>query len=242
MSERDPEPDPAASGHPGVRLLPYGRNALLAEVSSTELATRLYTAVRAALQGHGVQGDRLAVLEVVPGARTVLFDGVGDPGALRDWLGDWLPAWRPDDEPVEAGGGEVVEVPTIYDGTDLADVARRWGMTRDEAVTTHAGLDFTVAFCGFAPGFAYCTGLPSELAVPRLAEPRPRVPAGSVALADVFTGVYPGPSPGGWRLLGRTPMTLWDPASTRPAALVPGTAVRFVPVGSGEPDPGRTAP
>src|SRR3712207_1571675 len=105
-------------------------------------------------------------------------------------------------------------------------------MTREGAFATHAGLLFVVAFCGFSPGFAYCRGLPERLAVPRLAEPRPRVPAGSVAVADVYTGVYPSASPGGWRLLGRTDRTLWDPAARQPALLAPGTRVRFVAVGS----------
>jgi KipI family sensor histidine kinase inhibitor len=205
-----------------VRLLPCGRDAVLAEVASTAVATALYAAVRSSLPAA------LLPVDVVPGARTVLFDGVLDVAGLHGWL----TGWRPDD----ALGGDpavrerAVELPTTYDGVDLADVARRWGMTRDETVATHAGLTFTVAFCGFAPGFAYCTGLPEELAVPRLREPRPRVPAGSVALADVFTGVYPTASPGGWRLLGRTAATLWDPAADPPALLAPGTTVRFLPV------------
>jgi KipI family sensor histidine kinase inhibitor len=213
----------ATAGHgadPLLRVLPYGADALLAEVPSTAAATQLYTALRAALPAG------LAPTDVVPGARTVLLDGVPDLEGLTSWLRRWRPAPGRADAPATP----TVDVPTTYDGADLDDVARRWGMTRDEAVATHAGLDFTVAFCGFAPGFAYCTGLPEELAVPRLAEPRPRVPGGSVALADVFTGVYPTASPGGWRLLGRTALTLWDPAAPEPALLVPGTGVRFVPV------------
>ena len=206
-----------------VRMLPCGTGALLVEVASTELATQLYAAARAGLPA------RAAATDVVPGARTVLFDGVADLEALRRWLA----AWQPGTPPAEPAAAPAVELPTTYDGADLADVARRWGMTREEAVATHAGLVFTVAFCGFAPGFAYCTGLPEELAVPRLAEPRRRVPAGSVALADVFTGVYPTASPGGWRLLGRTEETLWDPAAARPALLSPGTSVRFLPVAGG---------
>lgn len=204
-----------------LRLLPCGAGAVLAEVGSTAAATRLWAVARSALP------PGLAV-DVVPGARTVLFDGVTDLAALRRWLA----GWHPGDEGPVTDVTRTVEVPTAYDGADLVDVARRWGMTRAEAVATHAGTEFVVAFCGFAPGFAYCTGLPAELAVPRLAEPRPRVPAGSVALADVFTGVYPSSSPGGWRLLGRTALTLWDPGAAPPATLVPGTRVRFVPVAS----------
>ena len=87
-----------------------------------------------------------------------------------------------------------------------------------------------VAFCGFAPGFAYCTGLPEERAAPRLESPRTRVPAGSVGLAGAFTGVYPTASPGGWQLVGHTDLLLWDDTRDEPATLTPGTPVRFVEV------------
>jgi KipI family sensor histidine kinase inhibitor len=217
-----PHEDDAAD-EPAVRVLASGPDALLAEVASTAAATELYAAARSSLPAG------LAAVDVVPGARTVLFDGVPDLAGLRWWLAGWRPGAEPDLGTGESGAGGAVELPTTYDGADLADVARRWGMTRAEAVATHAGLTFTVAFCGFAPGFAYCSGLPEELAVPRLAEPRARVPAGSVGLADLFTGVYPTASPGGWRLLGRTGTTLWDPAADPPALLAPGTRVRFLP-------------
>ncbi len=208
-----------------VRVLPYGADALLAEVASTAAATGLYAEARAA-RAEG----RIEVVDVVPGARTVLFDGVADLTGLRRWLA----GWRPGGAVQAQERARTVEIPTRYDGADLEDVARLWDMTVDEAVTTHAGLRFVVAFCGFSPGFAYCLGVPDRLAVPRLAEPRPRVPAGSVAVADVFTGVYPAASPGGWRLLGRTDLTLWDPAASEPALLAPGTRLRFVPVGSAD--------
>lgn len=161
--------------------------------------------------------------EVVPAARTVLFRGLGDPAGLVDALG----SWRPD---AGAPDGPLVELPVRYDGPDLAAVARSWGMTTAEAAATHAGGRYVVAFCGFAPGFAYLSGLPEELAVPRLATPRTRVPAGSVAVADTWCSVYPMASPGGWRLLGRTDATLWDPHAEQPATLAPGTRVRFVAI------------
>ena len=119
-------------------------------------------------------------------------------------------------------------MPTTYDGDDLDDVARLWEMTRDEVVATHTGTELVVAFCGFAPGFPYCTGLPEHLSVPRLDSPRAQVPAGSVGLAGPFTGVYPSASPGGWRLIGRTDLSLWEPDRDPPATLAPGTRVRFV--------------
>jgi len=196
-----------------VRVLPAGSDAVLVEVGTVEEATALYVTARSA----GLDVD-----EVVPAARTVLFDGVRDRRRLLAFLGDLdlTHTVLADEQPP-------VVLPTRYDGEDLEDVAKAWGMTRAEAVATHAGTGFTVAFCGFAPGFAYCTGLAEHLSVPRLDRPRSRVPAGSVAVAGAFTGVYPHPSPGGWRLLGRTEMTLWDPSAEPPAVLAPGTAVRF---------------
>ena len=196
-----------------MRLLPAGADAVLVELDSVEEATSLYAAARAV---------RLDVDDVVPAARTVLFDGVSDRSSLLGFLDDvdLAPA-------TPARGAEPVVLPTRYDGEDLADVARAWDMTRAEVVATHTSTPFTVAFCGFVPGFAYCTGLPERLAVSRLDRPRPRVPAGAVGVAGGFTGVYPRSSPGGWRLLGRTDVSLWDPTATPPALLAPGTAVRF---------------
>jgi KipI family sensor histidine kinase inhibitor len=159
--------------------------------------------------------------EVVPGARTVLFDGVPDPEGLRERLAGWTAE-------VSAEPGALVEVPVTYDGADLDDVAARWGTDVEGVVERHGGIEFVSAFCGFAPGFAYLAGLPEQYAVPRLDSPRTRVPAGSVGLAGSWCGVYPSESPGGWRLLGRTDATLWDPERSEPALLAPGTRVRFV--------------
>lgn len=200
-----------------MRLLPAGAHAVLVEVESTAQATALYAAARAA---------DVAVADLVPAALTVLFDGVADLGAVHRFL-----AAVDLSMPAEARLGPIVEVPTTYDGADVVEVARLWQMTTTEVKATHTATEFTVAFCGFAPGFAYCTGLPDSLAVPRLDTPRTRVPAGSVALAGPFTGVYPTASPGGWRLLGRTDLRLWDPAADPPATLAPGTRVRFLEVG-----------
>jgi allophanate hydrolase subunit 1 len=201
-----------------IRTVRVGRHALLVEVATTDEATRLYADLRAA----GVE-----VEDLVPAARTVLLDGVADHDAARAFLAGWSPG--------ATGGGPargvaVVEVPTRYDGDDLDDVARSWDMTRAEVVATHTATEHVVAFCGFAPGFAYCTGLPRHLRVPRLDRPRTRVPAGSVGLAGEFTGIYPTSSPGGWRLLGTTDLTLWDTTAEPPATLSPGTRVRFTEV------------
>ncbi len=199
-----------------MRIHPYGADALLVEVADPAQALALYRDARA---------REVPAREIVPAARTVLLTGLSDPAYWAREIGRWEP------QPATAAAEPApVEVPTRYDGPDLEGVARRWDMSVAEAVGTHTGTEFRVAFCGFAPGFAYCTGLADHLAVPRHHDPRPRVPAGAVALAGTFTGVYPSASPGGWRLLGRTDLSLWDADRDPPATLPPGTRVRFVEV------------
>ncbi|MGW5577101.1 5-oxoprolinase subunit B family protein [Micromonospora chokoriensis] len=121
-----------------------------------------------------------------------------------------------------------VVVPVCFDGPDLPAVAEYWNVDVPAVLRRLTGTRFRVAFCGFAPGFPYLTGLPAELALPRLATPRPRVPAGSVALAGPYAGIYPGASPGGWQLVGRTELVLFDVHADPPARLGPGTSVRMV--------------
>jgi KipI family sensor histidine kinase inhibitor len=162
--------------------------------------------------------DAGRITELVPAARTVLVEG--DP--LPD-LAALLAGVRPG-PPV---AGPTVAVPVTYDGPDLAEVAELTGLAAAEVARRHAEAEYVVAFCGFAPGFGYLTGLPAELHVPRRDSPRTAVPAGSVAVAGEFTGVYPRRSPGGWRLLGRTAVVLWDAGRDPPALLAPGTRVRF---------------
>ncbi|MEU1242006.1 allophanate hydrolase subunit 1 [Micromonospora parva] len=127
----------------------------------------------------------------------------------------------------DADAADVV-VPVSFDGPDLPAVADHWGVDVSAVRQRITSTRFRVAFCGFAPGFPYLTGLPAELALPRLATPRPRVPAGSVALAGPYAGIYPGASPGGWQLVGRTDLVLFDVAADPPARLNPGTTVRMV--------------
>lgn len=195
-----------------MRFLPVGDDALLVECA--DLAEM--RAVHASVLERGV-----AATEVVPAARTVLLDGVPDPAGLAEQIAGWTLL------ELEELKGRLVELPVVYDGPDLTDVAQNWGVTPAEVGETHAGTEFVVAFCGFAPGFAYLTGLGRS--VPRRDSPRSRVPTGSVGLAGEFTGVYPRESPGGWQLIGRTDAELWRPSSDEPALLTPGTRVRFVP-------------
>jgi KipI family sensor histidine kinase inhibitor len=183
-----------------MRVLTYGEAALLAELDEPAAVPGARDAI-AALDG---------VIEAIAGAATVL--AVVDPAALDQV--------RPDRDPVE--------VPVVYDGADLADVAAETGLSVEEVIARHAAGGYVVRFCGFAPGFAYLDGLDPGLHVARRSEPRTAVPAGSVAVAGEFTGVYPHPSPGGWRLLGHTDAPLWDVTRDPPALLGPGTPVRFV--------------
>lgn len=195
-----------------MRAIPVGPTALLVEVGSPAEATSLALHLR----GGGVCDD------VVPAARTVLLDGLRVPRSEVDRL---LATWSPSTPPAE---GATVDLPVVFDGEDLPFVASTWSCSVDEVVSRLSTTPLVSAFCGFAPGFAYLSGL--AWPVPRLDSPRTRVPAGSVALAGEWAGVYPTASPGGWRLVGRTSSRLWDVDRDPPALLAPGTRVRFVPV------------
>jgi KipI family sensor histidine kinase inhibitor len=145
-------------------------------------------------------------------------------GIFYSFTGDASPA--PADAPLKV---RVVEIPTRYDGADLADVAQRSGMSVDELIAVHSGRDYSAIFLGFLPGFAYCGRLDPRIVAPRLARPRERVPAGAVAVADGQTAVYPFASPGGWQLIGSTDAVMFDPRAREPARLRAGDRVRFVP-------------
>ncbi|WP_407554365.1 5-oxoprolinase subunit PxpB [Streptomyces sp. Pv4-95] len=202
-----------------MRPLPVGEHGLLIELDSAEEVEALH----AELLRRAAAGTLPPVREIVPAARTVLLDGLDDPRGLTAELAAWdIPALTTGDRPA-------VEIPIRYDGPDLAEVAALWGVTEDEVVRLHSATTFRVAFCGFAPGFGYLTGLPEPLHVPRRATPRTKVPVGSVALAGPYTGVYPRSSPGGWQLIGTTDAVLWDPRREPAALFAPGTQVRFVP-------------
>jgi inhibitor of KinA len=136
-----------------------------------------------------------------------------------------------------AGSGRTVEIPVCYDselGPDLEDVANHNGLTASEVVRAHSGADYQVAFLGFTAGFAYLDGMPRSLSTPRLATPRRAVPAGSVGIAGGQTGIYPAETPGGWRLIGRTPLRMFDPKAGQPTLVLPGDHLRFVPISRSE--------
>lgn len=189
---------------PAVRR--YGWDSLLLEVDDPLGWFRALQAARDA--------GELECEEIVPAARTVLLRGVSTPPDLQ--------RVRPLPPAPES---DTVTVPVTWDGSDLDAVAVLWG---EDPVRRMRSTAFTVAFCGFAPGFGYLSGLPPHCRVSRLDTPRLSVPAGSVAVAGEYAGIYPRSSPGGWRLLGRTDLTLFDLDRDPPALLAPGITVRFV--------------
>ncbi|MEU6786282.1 allophanate hydrolase subunit 1 [Nonomuraea angiospora] len=198
-----------------------GEHGLLVETGSLELSHRLDAALRADLP--------TGVVEIVPGPETVLVVAPGaDQARLRALLADVVGRER-DRAGARAAEGEVVTIPVVYDGADLDSVAALAGIPVDEVVSRHAGRELVVGWLGFAPGFAYLTGLDPVLETPRLDTPRTSVPAGSVAVAGPYSAVYPSASPGGWRLIGRTSVRVWDVTADPPSLFRPGTRVRFEP-------------
>ncbi len=190
-----------------MRVLPSGTAALLVELADLDQVLGFYTALS--------QAPPSGVVDLVPASRTLLV--MIDP-ALTDLAATELAVRAVTPHGPRGRGSRVVELPTAYDGADLADAADLVGVDPAELVRRHTDERWTVAFCGFAPGFA-CRN--SAVVVN---------PACSVALAGEFSGVYPRASPGGWQLLGRTDVAVFDLARDEPALLRPGTAVRFVEV------------
>jgi KipI family sensor histidine kinase inhibitor len=202
-----------------MRLLPVGDAAVLVEFDEPAAVLPFTIALQ--------HLPPLGMLDVVPAERTVLvrFDpGLTRPAAIVRCLREAKP---------EPGGwleGPLVQLDVHYDGEDLAEVARLTGLTEAAVILAHTEHEWVVAFTGFAPGFGYlrCDHASQPFAdVPRRGEPRVRVPAGAVAVAAGYTGVYPRASPGGWQLIGRTEAPVWDVDRDPPALLRPGVRVRF---------------
>lgn len=200
-----------------MRVLPCADVGLLVELADLDEVLALYAEL--------VDAPPEGVVDLVPAARTLLLrldphrtDAQEVERAVRSARP--RPGTRPD-----AGH---LEVPVTYDGEDLAEVGRLTGLGERGVVEAHTSQEWTVAFCGFAPGFGYLVGTDDRLHVPRRTTPRTKVPAGAVALAGEFTGVYPRESPGGWQLIGHTTVQPWDLDRDPPALLSPGVRVRFV--------------
>lgn len=199
-----------------MRLLPLADSGLLVELPDAGLVLALYRALC---------DDRPpGVTDIVPAARTVLL--TGDPPFPVAAVSSAVRA-------VDLGAATVpvlgtVQIPVVYDGADLQHVGQVTGLGAAELIRRHTGTNWHVAFTGFAPGFGYLTGDGWDLQVPRRDEPRTTVPAGAVALAGPYCGIYPRESPGGWQLIGGTSVPLWDVGRSPAALLRPGTRVRFI--------------
>ncbi|RKR03435.1 KipI family sensor histidine kinase inhibitor [Kushneria sinocarnis] len=212
-----------------MNIFPVNLSALLVELDDLPQTLGLFEQ----LDSSPIEG----ITAIIPAARTLLVHF--DPGrisartlaaALRRYP---LTGHRREH-------GELVEIPVYYNGEDLAEVAQLLELTTDEVIRRHCATEYQVAFCGFAPGFAYLTG-DAGLEVPRRPTPRTRIPAGAVGLAGPFSGIYPTDSPGGWQLIGVTPLTMWD-VNREPAALLqPGMRVRFTPLDEQPTRPAATA-
>jgi len=218
------------------RVEPLAEDALLLRFGDgIDVATnaRVHEAA-STLRDAGLPG----ITDVAPAYATLLvrFDpSIWDNGALLETVAKTLdPGLRRDDEQKNAVAlpetARVVEIPVCYGGEcgpDIAAVAEHAGLLRDAVIARHTAAEYTVAMLGFAPGFPYLLGLDPSLQMPRRATPRTRVPAGSVAIGGAQTGIYPRELPGGWHLIGRTPLVLFDPQRELPCLLAPGDRVRF---------------
>lgn len=205
-------------------IRPFGDAALLLDVADADAAQGLAAAIRRARPP--------GVTAVVPGRASVLVEldaGVADPQSVADAVGSLQAVPMPADSRPRT-------IPVVYggeDGPDLERVAELAGLSPAGVIEIHAATELRVLFGGFAPGFAYLGEVAPALRVARLPTPRTRTPAGSVALADGMSGIYPADLPGGWPVIGRTPLTLFDARRAPPAYLVPGDRVRFVPIEAG---------
>jgi len=199
----------------------YGDHALLLDFDGTDEVLAWSEALR--------EADLIGVLDVVPASRSVLLKLAGPryQAATRARLEKLRVAPMVAAAPPAAEGRADVTIDVVYDGEDLDEVGRLTGLSRDQVVALHTAAPMRVGFGGFSPGFAYLVGGDPRLQVPRRAEPRTRVPIGSVGLAGEFSGIYPRESPGGWQLIGHTDAVLWDVERDPPALLVPGSTVQF---------------
>ncbi|WP_028660680.1 5-oxoprolinase subunit B family protein [Nocardioides insulae] len=199
-----------------MRVLPCADVGLLVELDDLDDVLALYAAL--------VDDPPAGVVDLVPAARTLLVRT--GPGADQAAVAATVTASRRE-RGVRPDAGRV-EIPVTYDGEDLAEVGELTGLGERGVVEAHTAQEWTVAFCGFAPGFGYLVGEDERLHVPRRSDPRTKVPAGAVGLAGEFSGIYPRESPGGWQLIGRTTTPIWDLDRTPPALLSAGVRVRFV--------------
>ncbi|MEC9293508.1 MAG: 5-oxoprolinase subunit PxpB [Chloroflexota bacterium] len=214
------------------RVVPAGDSAILIELGSEvdpEISSRVF-ALTDLMRDAGLNSG----LEILPTYRSVLvyYDPlVSSYAEMLDAVNGVIERLA---EPANVKSSlKIVEIPVVYggeDGPDLPFVAEHAGMTEDSVIQLHSETDYRVYMLGFSPGFPYLGGLDERIAAPRLKTPRVSVPAGSVGIAELQTGVYPNAGPGGWRIIGRTSLTLFDVNSSTPSLITPATEVRFIPV------------
>jgi KipI family sensor histidine kinase inhibitor len=199
-----------------MRILPAGDRAVLVELDNLDAVLGYYAAL--------VDSPPEGVIDIVPAARTVLVttDGTDLPSLTKA-------LWSVEPTANAQTAGDLLEIPVVYDGEDLPDLADFLNCSIDDVIKRHTTEDWTVAFCGFSPGFGYLTGTGSW-DIPRRQSPRTKVPTGAVALAGEFTGVYPRESPGGWQLLGHTTLQIFDQTRDPAALFHPGRHIRFTKV------------
>jgi KipI family sensor histidine kinase inhibitor len=211
------------STHPDVpfTVLPCGSAALMLELDSLDDVLAIYAAL--------ADAPPPGVLDLVPAARTLMLHldpAQTEPAAVERAVRQVTPRHG------DRTHGDLVEIPVVYDGQDLDEVGSLTGWGADGVIERHTGTEWTVAFCGFAPGFGYLVSDSGGFDIPRRSTPRTKVPPGAVGLAGEFGGVYPRESPGGWQLIGHTDLQTFDLDREPPALLTPGTRVRFVDKGA----------
>lgn len=219
-----------------VRILPTGDSSVSVEFGNeiSEAVNRRVRAYRLALEKAGIPG----ITETVPTYRSLMihYDPFVIPyGALQEKL----EALLAQTDQVGIPAGLVLEIPVLYGGEagpDLAFVAAHAGLSEEEVIRIHSSAEYLIYMLGFTPGFTYLGGMDERIAAPRLTEPRVRIPAGSVGIAGTQTGIYPVDSPGGWQLIGRTPVRMYDPARDKPILPEAGQYIRFFPVTQDEYD------
>ncbi len=217
-----------------IRLLPSGDKAVSVEFGNT-IDPKINQRIRAftlALARQGMKG----IVELVPSYRSVMVHYRPEEILYRE-LADGLMAAAKLADSMELPPAEVVEIPVLYNretGPDLAFVAEHSGKSIDEVIKIHTSTEYLIYMLGFTPGFPYLGGMSKEIATPRLQSPRIKIPGGSVGIAGEQTGVYPIDSPGGWQLIGRTPVKLYDPSRETPILLNAGQYIRFVAIGEQE--------
>ena len=211
-------------------FLPAGDKALVVELGDTidPDTNRSVHNLLQAIQRQSLEG----IIDLVPTYRSLLV--LYDPMRLAlTELKSRLESINESLDEIDVQKPRIIHIPTLYGGEygpDLGAVAEHTGLTAEEVISIHSGNDYLVYMMGFTPGFPYLGGLSKKVATPRLATPRLEIPAGSVGIAEDQTGVYPVASPGGWRLIGRTPLWLFDPRNDPPALLTAGDYVKFVPM------------